>query len=182
MSSFWRRVAVAAAVMTAVAACETRVPEQAFSWAPQTPAEQQLTTRWFETRNEDQVVRAAADVLRSAGYEILDTSEEQLGLLVATRETDETIGEVLQDFGEFVVVATLTLGKAGPAIQKSQEIRVAVLVHGDQRQRTYVQAIFQRLVWNSDDEGRTRILDEHAPYLSFFSKLSSALSLEAQEP
>ena len=38
MSSFWRRVAVAAAVMTAVAACETRVPEQAFSWAPQTPA------------------------------------------------------------------------------------------------------------------------------------------------
>ena len=57
-----------------------------------------------------------------------------------------------------------------------------MLVHGDQRQRTYVQAIFQRLVWNSDDEGRTRILDEHAPYLSFFSKLSSALSLEAQEP
>ena len=84
---------MAAAVMTAVAACETRVPEHAFSWAPQTPAEQQLTTRWFETRNEDQVVRAAADVLRSAGYEILDTSEDQLGLLVATRETDETIGE-----------------------------------------------------------------------------------------
>ena len=173
---------MAAVVLTTVAACETRVPEQAFSWTPRTPAELQLTTRWFETRNEDQVVRAAADVLRSTGYEILDTSEEKLGLLVATKETDETIGEVLQDFGEFVVVATLTLGNAGPAIQKSQEIRVALLVRSGQGQRTYVQAIFQRLVWNSDDEGRTRILDEPTPYLSFFSKLSSALSLEAQEP
>ena len=173
---------MAAVVLTTVAACETRVPEQAFSWTPRTPAERQLTTRWFETRNEDQVVRAAADVLRSTGYEILDTSEEKLGLLVATKETDETIGEVLQDFGEFVVVATLTLGNAGPAIQKSQEIRVALLVRSGQGQRTYVQAIFQRLVWNSDDEGRTRILDEPTPYLSFFSKLSSALSLEAQEP
>ena len=173
---------MAAVVLTTVAACETRVPEQAFSWTPRTPAERQLTTRWFETRNEDQVVRAAADVLRSTGYEILDTSEEKLGLLVVTKETDETIGEVLQDFGEFVVVATLTLGNAGPAIQKSQEIRVALLVRSGQGQRTYVQAIFQRLVWNSDDEGRTRILDEPTPYLSFFSKLSSALSLEAQEP
>ena len=172
MSSFWRRAVVAAVVLTTVAACETRVPEQAFSWTPRTPAERQLTTRWFETRNEDQVVRAAADVLRSTGYEILDTSEEKLGLLVATKETDETIGEVLQDFGEFVVVATLTLGNAGPAIQKSQEISIALLVRSGQGQRTYVQAIFQRLVWNSDDEGRTRILDEPTPYLSFFSKLS----------
>lgn len=183
MNSFWKRVAVAAVVLTTVAACVTRVPEQALSWSSQTPAERQLTTRWFETGNEGQVVRAATDVLRSAGYRILKESEEELGLLVAAKETDPTFWEKSRDYGKVMAILLLTFGGASgnPVVQKSQEVRVSVLVRSDLQQTTYLQAIFQRLVWDSHYRGQVTILSEPELYRMFFGKVSNVLSLKAHE-
>ncbi len=184
MNLFLRCSVIAALALVSLAACTTRVPEQALSWTSQSQAERQLTTRWFATASEDRVIRAAEDVLRSAGYRILDDGEEDLGLLVAARDTDATAWEEARDFGKVMAILVLSFGGAtgNPEVQKSQEIRVTVLEHLDHRQRTHVHAVFQRLVWSSHHEGRATFLTEPDIYRAFFSELSDRLSLEARRP
>ena len=184
MKPFTVTVIMAATALLLTAGCETRVPEQALSWAPPTAAQLQLSERWFETDDERRVVEAAATVLRSAGYRILGASDRDLGLLIAAKETDLAAWELARDVGKLTAVLVLTLGKGGDliAIQKTQELRVSVVTRRDRQRKTHVRVTFQRLVWNTDREGRTRILDEPETYRLFFSKLSDALSLEAHRP
>ena len=181
MNLYPRRSVIAALALTALAACTARVPEQAISWTPQSPAERQLTARWFATANEDRVIRAAEDVLRSAGYRMLDDGDADLGLLVGARETDATAWENARVFGKLAAIFILSFGGAtgNPEVQKSQELRAAVLVRGERRQRTHVQAVFQRVVWSSHRAGEATILMEPEVYRAFFSELSSRLTLEA---
>ena len=184
MNLFLRRSVIAAMAVATLAGCTTRVPEQALSWTPQSEAEHQLTTRWFATANEDRVMRAAEDVLRSAGYRMLDDGEADLGLLVAARDTDATAWEEARDFGKVMAIFILSFGGAtgNPEVQKSQELRVAVLMRPNRGQRTHVHAEFQRLVWNSHYEGRVTVLTEPDIYRAFFAELSDRLSLEAHRP
>ena len=83
-----------------------------------------------------------------------------------------------------MTVNILSFGSAtgNPEVQKSQELRAAVLVRGERRQRTHVQAIFQRMVWSSHRAGEATILMEPEVYRAFFSELSSRLTLEAHPP
>ena len=184
MNLFLTRSVIAALAVATLAGCTTRIPDQALSWTPQSQAEHQLTTRWFATANEERVIRAAEDVLRSAGYRILDDGDKDLGLLVAARETDATAWEEARDFGKVLAILILSFGGAtgNPEVQKSQELRVAVLMRPDRRQRTHVHAVFQRLVWSSHYEGRATILPEPDIYRAFFTELSDRLSLEAHRP
>ena len=181
---FTGTVIMAATALLLAAGCETRVPDQALSWAPPTAAQLQLSERWFETGDERRVVKAAETVLRSAGYGMLGASDRDLGLLIAAKETDIAAWEVARDVGKITAVLVLTLGKGGDliAIQKSQELGVSVVTRSDRQRKTHVRVTFQRLVWNSDREGQSQILDEPDIHRLFFSKLADALSLEAQRP
>ena len=180
MRSFGAPIVAIAVAATLLAACGPRIPERAYLLTPITPAEDRLSTRWFETSDEDLVVRMARDVLRSSGYRFLDISDRKPGVLIAAKEADQTTGEVLRDVGMFTVVTTLTLWQAAPATQKHQEFRVMVRARRDQPSRTYLHATFYRVVWDTDNDSQSQTLEDPDLYRLFFSELSDRLSLAAK--
>lgn len=116
---------------------------------------------------------ACAGLLQDLGF-VIDNSEPQLGLIVASkdrsaREGSQVAGKVL-----YVLVFRRDL-----PIDHHQKFRASIVTHLSGG-RTFVRVTFQRIVWH--DRGtvsRMEILDDPRTYQEFFDKLSRAVFLEA---
>ena len=151
------------------------IPKDALILSADTIEERQIQSRYYDTKNEEAIISASAAVLQDLGF-TLDKSETRLGFLVASKDRDA------RDTGQIAAaVFVALLGGGNMPIDKRQKIRVALIVTpGLDGKKTHVRAKFQRKVWNNREQvSRVETLNDLDIYQEFFSKLSKAVFLEA---
>lgn len=150
---------------------------------PASLAKRQLQTRVFDTENESEVLAASQAVLQDIGF-LVDESEVQLGLIVASKERSaiqpaEVTAQII-----LAILVALGGGQPDPTWDEKQIMRVSLVVTpiiADQR-GTAVRVTFQRIVFtNKGFVSKSEALGTPKIYQEFFNKLSKALFLEAQE-
>jgi hypothetical protein len=160
-----------------LAACAQQIPKEALQLSPDSLERRQAQTRVFETDNEAELLSASAALLQDLGFN-LDESEVDLGVIVASKNRDATEADQV---AASIVLAVL-LGAAMPW-DDEQKIRAAVITRElEDRNGFAVRLTMQRIVWNTQGQvSTTEPLDDPGMYQEFFSKLSKAVFLEAQE-
>lgn len=166
-----------ASIITACAmsGCSSSIPKSALEMNPQTLEYRQLQTRRYDTRDESKLLSASAGLLQDLGFSI-DNSETKVGLIAASKDRDAT------DAGQVVgaVVVAALFGVATP-VDDHQKIRASVVTM-PVAAGTTVRVTFQRAVWNTNGQlSRLEKLEDPEMYSEFFSKLSKAIFLEANE-
>jgi len=111
----------------------------------------------------------------------IDESETKLGVMVCSKNREAS------DAGSRFMVALLAGGNAANSMDKSQKIRLCIVVKpvkaaGSETTEWVVRATFQRMVWNSYGQlNRLEGLKDPELYTQFFEKLSKSVFLEAQK-
>jgi hypothetical protein len=163
------------AVLAAAAGCQTHAPEEVLRPDPETLARRQLQTRRFDTTDETAILSACAGLLPDLGFNI-DEAASEVGLIVASKErsaveTEAVIGAVLMS----------AFGGGSATWDDTQRMRASIVsrpIAGG----IAVRVTFQRIVWNNHGNvSRLEGLMDPGPYQEFFSKLSKAMFLEAQQ-
>ena len=160
-----------------LAGCAATIPEEALQLSPDSLERRQTQTRVFETADEAELLSASAALLQDLGFN-LDESETELGVIVGSKERDATeAGQVAAS----VVVAVLFW--TSMPWDDEQKIRAAIITRRlEERNGFAVRLTMQRIVWDTEGQvSKTEPLDEPEIYQEFFSKLSKAVFLEAQE-
>ena len=170
--------------LLALCACvEPQVKPTHLRLTSESLAKRQLQTRIFDTEDEAEVLAAGTATLQDIGF-LVDDSEVQLGLIVASKErTAIQPAEVTAQ-----ILLTILIAAAGqshdPVWDETQIMRVSLVVTpapGEQS-GTAVRITFQRIVYtNKGGVSKSEPLGTAAIYQEFFQKLSKALFLEAQE-
>ena len=168
-----------ASVLCAVVlgACAQTIPPEALQLSPDSLDRRQTQTRVFETNDEAELLSASAALLQDLGFN-LDESEVELGVIVGSKDRDATEADQV---AASIVMAAL-LGVAMPW-DDEQKIRAAVITRKLADRKGYaVRLTMQRIVWDTQGQvSQTEPLDDPEMYQEFFSKLSKAVFLEAQE-
>jgi len=168
-----------ASVLCAVVlgACAQTIPPEALQLSPDSLDRRQTQTRVFETNDEAELLSASAALLQDLGFN-LDESEVELGVIVGSKDRDATEADQV---AASIVMAAL-LGVAMPW-DDEQKIRAAVITRKLADRNGYaVRLTMQRIVWDTQGQvSQTEPLDDPEMYQEFFSKLSKAVFLEAQE-
>jgi len=156
---------------------QTTIPKDALLLKEPTTEIRARQSRRYDTKDEKAILVASNQLLQDLGFN-LEESNRDVGLLVASK--DRTAVDGRQIVGQIMVA--IIFGVRVP-IDQDQKIRASVVTaptaDGD---AMIVRVTFQRLVWN--DMGRlykVERLDDPELYLDFYTKLSKALFLEAQE-
>lgn len=158
--------------------CQTKIPKEALELSPQSLEMRQLQTRYFDTNDEQKILVSSAGLLQDLGFNI-DESETELGFILGTKDRDAT------DAGQIAgaIVMAALLGVYTPT-DDHQKMKACVITHpaGENDERLAARVTFQRIVWNTQGQisKREGILDPEI-YQEFFSKLSKAVFLEANE-
>jgi len=160
-----------------LAACAQTIPQEALQLSPDSLERRQTQTRVFETNDEADLLSASAALLQDLGFN-LDESEVALGVIVGSKDRDATEADQV---AASIVMAAL-LGVAMPW-DDEQKIRAAVITRKLEDRNGYaVRLTMQRIVWDTQGQvSQTEPLDDPEMYQEFFSKLSKAVFLEAQE-
>ena len=162
---------------------ESQIKPVHFRLTPESLAKRQLQTRIFDTDDESAVLAAGTATLQDIGF-LVDDSEVQLGLIVASKERSaiqpaEVTAQIL-----LTILVALTGHSHDPVWDETQIMRVSLVVTpaiADQA-GTAVRITFQRIVFtNHGGVSRSEALGTPEIYREFFDKLSKALFLEAQE-
>ena len=150
---------------------------------PESLAKRQLQTRIFDTADEAAVLAAGTATLQDIGF-LVDESEVQLGLIVASKERSaiqpaEVTAQV------FLAILAASVGATpDPVWDETQIMRTSLVVASasNGQSGTAVRITFQRIVFtNKGTISKSEPLGTPAIYREFFDKLSKALFLEAQE-
>lgn len=156
---------------------QTTIPKDALLIKEPTTEIRTRQSRRYDTKDEKAILIASNQLLQDLGFN-LEESNRDVGLLVASK--DRTAVDGGQVAGQ--IVAAVILGVRVP-IDKDQKIRASVVTAPTaDGEALIVRVTFQRLVWN--DVGvlwKVERLDDPELYLEFYTKLSKALFLEAQE-
>lgn len=161
-----------------VSGCTPTIPKEALELSPQSLEMRQLQTRYFDTADEQSILVSSAGLLQDIGFNI-DESETKLGFILGTKDRDA------KDAGQIAgsIVMGVLLGVYMPT-DDHQRMRASVVTHpyGEKEERMAVRVTFQRIVWNTQGQVSKRecIVDPEI-YQEFFSKLSKAVFLEANE-
>jgi hypothetical protein len=161
-----------------VAGCQTGIPKEALQMSPQSLEMRQLQTRNFDTSDEQKILVSSAGLLQDLGFNI-DESEVELGYILGTKERNAY--RASQVTGAVVVAL---LGGGLMPIDKTQKMRASVVTHpeGESKHRIAVRVTFQRIVRNTQGNITTReCIENPEVYQEFFSKLSKAVFLEANQ-
>jgi hypothetical protein len=150
---------------------------------PASMQKRQLQTRIFDTENESEVLAASSAVLQDIGF-LVDESEVQLGLIVASKERSaiqpaEVTAQVI-----LAILAAIGGGTPDPVWDENQIMRISLVVTPIivEQKNTAVRITFQRIVFtNKGTISKSEPLGTPEIYQEFFDKLSKALFLEAQE-
>lgn len=148
--------------------------------APESLAQRQRQMRRYESRDEDKMLQACADVLQDLGFNI-DESSANAGLVVASKDRDAIeAGQVTSQIVLFALITALG-GKYDPVWEKNQKIRISVLTRRSaEAEGIVVRVTFQRVIWNSKNQlARVETIDDPVIYQQFFDKLSQSIFLQA---
>ncbi len=170
------------------AACEVATPAaEFFVLKPESPAHKAAQTRYFETRDADELLSASAAVLQDLGFH-MEESARDLGFLRAVKERSarETGQEILR-----VLVLAVTFGHLLPPIDLQQQIAAVLVARpvDEAATRHEVRVMFYRVVWQGDGQSgdhyvppggqSMEMVRDPLVYQQFFAKLSKAVFLEA---
>jgi len=157
-------------------ACNQTIPKQALQLSQESMTLRQLQTRSFNTSNEKKLLTSGAGVLQDLGFNI-DESETSLGVIVGSKDRDAT--EAGQIAG--AVAMAVLFGVYMPT-DKNQKIRASLITRPTGKNKTNLRITLQRVVWNTQGQiSKTQSIVEPEIYQEFFSKLSKAVFLEANE-
>jgi hypothetical protein len=144
----------------------------------------QLQMRQYDTTNEKQIITAVAGVLQDLGF-TLEDSETEVGFVAASKKADaKSTGQIAG------AVFLDVLGALGGSYSnntarcdKSQVIKASVITKLSlEGKKTVVRVTFQRIVWNMSNQiNRVETISEPEVYQKFYSGLSKAIFLEAQQ-
>jgi hypothetical protein len=168
-------------------ACATRPTPQFFELSPETPRHRAEETRWFETRDDAELLSASAAVLQDLGFHV-EESVRELGFLRASKE--RSAREYGQEVGR-VLLFILTLGKFLEPVDLHQKIAASLVTRPADAAgtRQEVRITFYRVVWKGDGfadrnaippgDQSMELVRDPVVYQQFFAKLSKAVFLEA---
>ena len=161
--------------MTMIAGCATK-PFIGMNLSENHLEERQIQIKRFDTKDETALLAAASAVLQDMGYN-LDESETKLGVISASKQRDaRTAGDVIGK----IFLAAITGVQQG--INMTQTINVSLVTSKSSKGGYLLRATFQRTVLNSHNQiSVAETLLEKELYTGFFSKLSKAVFLEAQD-
>ena len=169
-----RAVLVAAALSITLAGCQQTIPKDALALKPTTLEDRTAQSRYFDTKDEDNIIAACSGVLQDLGFSI-DKSETKLGFIVGSKDRDAT------DAGQVAgaILVAVLFGVSAP-IDKTQKIRAAIITNRSfDGERTHVRVKFQRKVWNTQNQiSNVETLSDPELYQEFFDKLSKSVFLE----
>lgn len=158
--------------------CQTKIPKEALQLSPESLQMRQLQTRHFDTKDEQTLLVSSAGLLQDLGFNI-DESETELGFILGSKVRDAT--SAAQVTGAILVAI---LGGGSMPIDKEQKMRACVVTHpyGEKQEKMALRVTFQRIVWNTQGQVTTReAIEDPEVYQEFFSKLSKAVFLEANQ-
>jgi hypothetical protein len=171
-----------------LAGCVTHTqPEAFFQLTAESPGNKAMQTRFFETKDETELLSASAAVLQDLGFQV-EESVQDVGFLRATKE--RSAREYGQDIGRFFAFF-LSMGKLVMPVDLHQKIAAMLIARpvnpGAMRQE--VRIMFYRVVWKGDGQAdrqyippgqqKMEMIRDPVLYQQFFAKLSKAVFLEA---
>jgi len=168
-------------------------PEELFQLTAESPRNKAMQIRFFETKDEAELLSASAAVLQDLGFQV-EESVQDVGFLRATKE--RSAREYGQDIGRFIVwvlTSPLILGGVAPVmlpVDLHQKIAATLIARpiNPEATRQEVRIMFYRVVWKGDGHAdqyippgqqKMEMLRDPVMYQQFFAKLSKAVFLEA---
>ena len=154
------------------------MPKDAFKLTESTLEIRKMQTRKFQTKDEIELLSAGAAQLQDMGF-IIDETEKDVGLIVASKDTDATDARQVA-----AMIALALLGGQPPPIDKTQKIRVSFVTipSGIDSGSYFARITFQRIVWNTQGQiSRVETISDPKLYQDFFARLSKSVFLEANE-
>ena len=156
--------------------CTPSIPPEALQFNPQTLAQRESASRYYETDEETEILSASVQVLQDLGFSI-DRTVADTGLVTASKTRDATEGGQVA-----AAVAMAVLFGVYMPVDDDQVIRASIVTRPvDSSKRTFVRVAFQRIV--TDTQGnvsKIERLDESELYNSFFRNLEQAIFLEGE--
>ena len=161
-------------------------PVELFQLTPESPRNKAMQTRFFETKDEAELLSASAAVLQDLGFQI-EESVQDVGFLRATKE--RSAREYGQDIARFFTFV-LSLGKFVMPVDLHQKIAATLIARpiNPEATRQEVRIMFYRIVWKGDGQAdrqyippgqqKMEMLRDPVMYQQFFAKLSKAVFLE----
>lgn len=161
-------------------------PAELFQLTAESPAHRAMQIRYFETKDERELLSASAAVLQDLGFQV-EESVREVGFLRASKE--RSAREYGQDIGRSFTFL-LTLGKLNKPVDLHQKIAAVLITRpiNPEATRQEVRIMFYRVVWKGDGqadrqyippgEQRMEMLRDPVMYQQFFAKLSKAVFLE----
>lgn len=139
-------------------------------------ARRQLETRRFETKDEESLIVASAQVLQDLGF-TLEESDTKLGLLTGVK--DREAGSAGQKIGMIFLAA---LAGAQPIYDTNQKIYATLISTKSHDKHGYnVRIEFARIIWNNQGQARMQKIEDEEIYKDFFDKLSQSVFLTAND-
>jgi hypothetical protein len=171
-----------------LAGCVTPTqPVELFQLTEESPRNKAMQTRFFETKDEVELLSASAVVLQDLGFQV-EESVRDVGFLRATKE--RSAREYGQDIGRLFTFL-LSLGGFIMPVDLHQKIAATLIARpiNPEATRQEVRIIFYRVVWKGDGQAdrqyippgqqKMEMLRDPVMYQQFFAKLSKAVFLEA---
>ena len=171
-----------------LAGCATHTqPIELFQLTAESPRNKAMETRFFETKDNVELLSASAAVLQDLGFQV-EESVQDVGFLRATKE--RSAREYGQDIGRFFAFM-LSLGHVIMPVDLHQKIAATLIARpiNPEGTRQEVRVIFYRVVWKGDGQADRQyippgqqmmeMLRDPVMYQQFFAKLSKAVFLEA---
>lgn len=161
-------------------------PTELFQLTPESAKYRAMQIRFFETKDEAELLSASAAVLQDLGFQV-EESVKDVGFLRATKE--RSAREYGQDIGRFFIFV-LSLGKLIIPVDLHQKIAAALIARpvNPDATRHEVRILFYRVVWKGDGQAdrqhippgqqKMEMLRDPVLYQQFFAKLSKAVFLE----
>lgn len=168
-------------------------PDELLQLTAEGPRNKAMQTRFFETKDEAELLSASAAVLQDLGFQV-EESVREVGFLRATKERSaREYGQDITRFVIFLLSTALVFVQQPPIVipvDLHQKIAAALVTRpvNPEATRHEVRVVFYRVVWKGDGsagrqaippgEQRMEMLRDPFMYQTFFAKLSKAVFLE----
>jgi hypothetical protein len=168
-------------------------PNELFQLKPESAANRAMQTRFFETKDEAELLSASAAVLQDLGFQV-EESVREVGFLRAAKERSaREYGQDLTRFTVFLLSTALILVQQPPIVlpvDLHQKIAATLVARplNPEATRQEVRVVFYRVLWKGEGsagrqgippgEQRMEMLRDPVMYQTFFAKLSKAVFLE----
>jgi len=157
------------------------MPQDILRLPPESLENRQVQARLYDTTDEEKMMAASSGVLQDLGF-TLENSEEDLGLLVASKE--QSAVSASQVTAALLVDVLSAFGGTNPNTYGNtdhiQKLLVAVVTKPSLEEgRMQVRVTFQRMIWNRNGLiKKIETLSDPQLYQDFFAKLSKSIFLE----